>query len=370
MVKDVGLKFDEMKYYRDKDGFINLNAFLTNVYLEKEIRGNEHRQKKWFGTKDGRVMFKSNTEEQQFSHYSELIACKLAKQAEIETAQYDLAKYNSEFGIVTKDVCKDGEELVTLHELIGDPPTNEEYPDSTDIYYVFEKLEEKLFKDKYDYSEIMSCIENLKKYYLFDLYIMETDDHTQNISFVISKNIKTGKPSIRISPKYDTEQAFALYLDKEYMKKISSDILKTSEITNLQEPKVCVIPEEEQKLNEPINPLSFLEKLRSDVNYDNYYGTKSEEIWKTTLDYLSLDYKSNRFIEDKLEKLDIVKAIKDVEEDIKCEIPVEVKNMAINCFQDRKEAIRYELSLDLEVPDSTIGEEYKKCEKCNDFEEK
>ena len=135
----VNLTFNEMANYKNKEGFIQLDHLLTNkVEVEREVRGNDKRDKRWFDVNDGRAMFKSNDPEQFHAHWSELICCECATQVGLETAQYDLAKYNGQIGIVTKDICGPGGELLTINDLIGDGPTDPEYPDSTDIYFVFD----------------------------------------------------------------------------------------------------------------------------------------------------------------------------------------------------------------------------------------
>ena len=268
----IGLTFDELARYRQEDGFINLDLLLAeDVEVEREVRGNDKRDKDWFEISDGSVMFKSNAEEQFYAHYSEMICCELAKQAGLQTARYDFAKRNGQIGVITKDVCASGEELITINELIGTGPTDPEYPDSTDIYYVFDKLEEKLLRDGYDESVVDSCMLQLRKYLVFDLYVMETDRHTENLSFIIGKDGKTGKPTIRLAPLYDTESALVLYDDAEHMKKVWSNMMVTAEVTNLQEPKICVIPYHEDEVGggkADGGVLSFIEQLQSQVGFE------------------------------------------------------------------------------------------------------
>ena len=270
----------------------------------------------------------------------------------LETAKYDIIKYKGEKGIVTKNICNEGEELLTINELIGNGPTDFEYPDSTDIYYVFHELRNKILKEGLSNYECDECMLDLRKQMLFDIFVMETDRHTENISFIQTKNKETGKTTMRLAPMYDTESALALYTDKEDMKKIYSNIFKVSEITNMQEPKICVIPEEETIADAQSTGSRFLDLLKLDVNSDSGYATKSEEIWKSTLDFLSEDRRASDFVEEKLTKMNISKAISQVEEQIGCKLPEEVRCMAINCFEDRSEAIKYELGLDFDIEET------------------
>lgn len=356
----VNLSFKELAKYKNEEGFIELTHLLTSkVEVEREVRGNDKRDKRWFKTNDGKAMFKSNAPEQLNAHWSELICCECAGQVGIETAQYDLAKYNGQQGIVTKDICKPGEELLTINDLIGNGPTNPEYPDNTDIYFVFDALEEKLRVDGYEEDVIDECMLSLRKQLLFDIYVMETDRHTENISFIIGKDEKTGKQTIRLAPMYDTEAALAIYDDEEHMKKVWSSMIVTANVTNMQEPKICVIPEPDEDdfaTDDLKDPKSFLESLQSQVSLGNMYSTKSEEIWKTTLDFLVEDRRAFTFLEEQLSKMDIKKAIENVEEKNSCKIPEGVINMAVACFEDRKRAISYELGLDIEIKQKTPKE--------------
>lgn len=347
-MKDVYLKFNELANYRGKDGLINVNCFLGNVSTEREVRGNINRDKIWFTINDGRAMFKANEEDHKMSHYSELICCELAKQAGLETAEYDFAMFNDKEGILTKDMCKESEELLSIRDLIGDNPNdNDEYLDSIDIYWVFDELQNKLEKDGYSNETIDKCMLDLRKQLLFDIFVMEEDRHTENISYIFGKDGKNTQ-DIRMSPIYDTEDALALSSNNKDMKKIYNDIFKVSNLVSMLEPKMCVLPEPDLKIEEPSNDaLSFLKKLQESVKESNIYNTKSEEIWKSTLEFLCEDRRAYEFVEDKLDKMDIKKAIEAVEKKTNSILPEDVKKMATACFNERKHAIEYELGLDL-----------------------
>ena len=349
---EIKFAFNELANYRKKDGFIDLNHFLDRRYMEREVRGNDNRQKVWFNIRDGRAMFKANEEEHNYAHYSELICCGLARQVGLKTAEYDLATFENEQGIITKDMCGPGEELLTLHELIGeDPVINEDYPDSINIMWVFEALEKKLHSDGYSEKDIDSCLLGLRKQLAFDISVMETDRHTENISFIINKDEKTAKQSIRISPIYDTENALVLYNDPQYMKKIYSSILKTANVANLQDPKMCVIPEDDEEKTDdiPKELLPFFARLKADVNEGGIYSSKSEEMWKETLAFLWEDKRVYGFLENSLNCMNIEDAIEEVEAKIGIEIPEDIKKMSIECFNARKDAVRYELGLDIKT---------------------
>lgn len=345
----INLTFEQITEHREQDGFIYLDELFENSDSEREVRGNVNRDKRWFKINDGRAMFKSNAEEQLYAHYSELICTELAKQAGLEVAKYDIAKYNGQTGIITKNVCKPGEEILTINELIGDGPTYEDYPDNTDIYFVFDALKAKLIADGYSEEMVDSCMLRLRKQLLFDLCVMETDRHTENISFIIGKSAEEGKPYIRLAPMYDTEAALVLYDDAEHMKKVWTNRAVTHSVTNLQEPKICVIPEADDEPAQTGMDKGLFEFLKSQVG--RAYDTPSEEIWKSTLDFLVEDERAYEFHENVLNNLDIAKAIEKIESEKKCIIPEEVKQMAIACFGVRQTEIAFELGLDLKEQD-------------------
>ena len=341
------LEYEELKNYRNEEGYIDLDKVLTkDTNVQREVRGYTERQKDWIELSDTKILVKTNTEGFENDSWSEMISTELAKQAGIECAEYDLVGYKNEKGIISKNICKQGEELITVNELVGTGPTNDEYPDSTDIYYIFDNLEERLREDGVEEEDIDKCMLSLRKQLLFDIYVMETDRHTENISFVLGTD-ENGKRTAKLSPMYDTEKSLVLYDNPEYMKKIYSDMLKVSEVTNMQEPKICVIPEKEE-VDSSIPLSNFMAFLQSNVAaYD--YSTDSERIWKETLNFLCEDDRALDYVENVLTKLDIDKAIDKVEERIGAKIPEHVKQMSEACFIDRKEAISYELALDLDI---------------------
>ena len=342
------IKYDELQKFRKENGYIDLDEIVDyNEKFQREVRGYEDREKDWIELEDTNVLAKTNSDEYDNSSWSEIICTQLATMANLDVAECDIVKYKGKYGIISKNICKENEELITINDLIGTGPTNEEYPDSTDIYYVFDNLEEKLYEDGVKEEQIDKCMLDLRKQLLFDMYVMETDRHTENISFIMGTD-ENGERTARLAPMYDTEKALALYDNKEYMEKIYKDILKVSEVTNMQEPKICVIPEKEEVKEDNIALSNFMAFLQYNVsNVD--YGSDSERIWKETLDFLCEDERTLDYVENVLCKLDISKAMQSVEEKIGTKIPEHITNMAKACFYDRKEAIDYELGLDLNI---------------------
>lgn len=349
------LTFKEIGSKRDENGYTVLDDIAFGNGID-EPRGTGLREKIWYNCKDGQIMLKTNTDYNENAAYSELISCELAKQAGIETAEYDMITIGGKRGIVTKNMCKKGEELVTINELIGTGATSQDYPDTTDIYYVFDSLKDKFYDMGLDEEKVEGLLLSLRKQMLFDLCVMETDRHAENLSFIFSSD-ENGQRTVRLAPMYDTEAALCLYADN--MKKIYSNYSKVSDTANMQEPKISVIPETVEDKSTTIdlsNPNAFLLSLQSKVS-QSYYTSTSEEMWKSTLDFLCEEPEVAEYYSEVLSKMDIKKAHKEVETRIGAFLPEDIKIMSERCFESRRSEISWELDLDYEEPENVINNE-------------
>lgn len=343
----INLTFDELKKYKNEYGYINMDEIMDeNTNFEREVRGNPERDKKWFSTADGRVMFKANSEFNKYSQYSELICCELAKQVGLEAAEYDLAMHNGQLGVITRNFCKPGEEVLTVNELIGEEPNSEKSVDNIDISYVFEGLIKKLHDDGYDEQMADECILQLKKQMLFDIFVMETDRHTENLSFIIGRDEVTGKPYIRLAPMYDTETALGLDDINLMEENVSSDNWIATRNAKTREPKICVIPCDSEELVEQKGwTMDFIEKLQLQVSLGE--SSNSEGMLRDTLDFLAEDPRALKFAEELANKLDIFKAIRSVEESGQVPVPKQVKKAASLCFEARRNLVTDELWIEI-----------------------
>ena len=349
------LEFNEIGSFRNENGYAIISDIEFGNGIE-EPRGTDLREKVWYTCKDGQIMLKTNTDYNENAAYSELISCELANQSGIETAEYDMVMINGKKGIITKNMCKPGEELVSINELIGSGEVNEDYPDSTDIYYVFDALEEKFLEMEMTIEAINKLLIELKKRMLFDLCVMETDRHVENISFIFSSD-ENGERQVRLAPMYDTEAALCLYADN--MEKIYSNYNKVSDTANMQEPKISVIPEgvEDSPVTIDLtNPNAFLLSLQSKVS-QSYYTSTSEEMWKSTLDFLCEEPDVSKYYSEVLSKMDIKKAHRALETKIGVQLPECIKKMSEACFESRRNEISWELDLDYEQPENVKSSE-------------
>jgi len=342
----VNLTFNELKEYKNEYGYINLDDIINDeTEFEREVRGNPERDKKWFNTSDGKVMFKANSGFNMYAQYSELICCELAKQVGLEAAEYDLAIHNVQLGVITKNFCKPGEEVLTINELIGEEQNGGRALDNIDIDFVFTALIQKLYDDGYDEKTADECILQLRKQMIFDIFVIETDRHTENLSFIIGKDEITGNPTIRLAPMYDTETALVLD-DINLMDEYGDDWIARRN-AQTREPKICVIPYSNEELAEQSGwSLEFVQQLQSRVSQSE--SSRSESMLRDTLEFLVEDPRAQEFAEKIANKLNISKAIQTVEKTLQCPVPEEVVRAAVPSFEARRNLIADELWIELE----------------------
>ena len=101
---------------RNEDGMLELDEMIGDfpTYSREKV-GTAERQKNWFETKDGKqYMLKTSVDRiDNYSHYAELIAMKLARQVGLGYANYDLVKYDGKVGVITESILEKEDSLVT-----------------------------------------------------------------------------------------------------------------------------------------------------------------------------------------------------------------------------------------------------------------
>ncbi len=361
MEKCSKLSLEDLNKYRTEDGFIDMDAFFrdNDVEVQREMVGTKEREKDWLQLSDCRVLLKTENEniddgKHTGAIYAELIVSKLAKQAGLDFARSDIIIYKGKKGILSRDVKKKGESFKTLRDYIGDDDkVVSGYEDKTDIEFVYDNFFEALKQSGISKDNIKSVINDFNKELIFDIFCMSTDNHTENIGFIESLD-EDGNKHIALSPLFDRENSLSLDIDFDTMKKISKDILKTSTVANMQESKISVIPEQEQEQeDEDLGLSDFLLGLKKQVNSSmSVDGESQEKLWELNIDYLTEYPNVEDYIENSCMKLDINRAIEDVQKDIGTKLPVEVIDMASNIFEERKQQISYYLGLDLNFEES------------------
>ena len=298
---------------RDKDGFIDLTNFKFKE-KSKELRGNQKRIKNWVKFKDceGLVKGEFYFDKPNNGVYAEVISSFMARHFNLEAACYSLVKLKDEDGkiikgVFSKNMITKNEELISLHELIG--LDNGEFIDATDYYFVMDNLPLALEKRGFTKDKINKVMIDLKKQLAFSLLVLDTDNHIENISFIIKNK------DIRISPLYDKEASLLLDNDEELTNKLLEDISLLEDTVNIAQPRIGTIkPEIEGGL---------------------------ESYWQDTLEALIVDDEIYDFCFNILgHKLDMDSVFKEIENRFEMVIPENVKLLSKYAYLSRYKIFR------------------------------
>ncbi len=293
---------------KDKDGFINLTDFKFSKE-SKELRGNQNRVKNWvkFKNVEGLVKGEFYFDKPNNGVYAEVIAHYMAKHYNLESASYILVRLkgldNSIIkGVFSKNMLSDNEQLVSLHELIG--IDNSEFIDATDYYFVINNLPIVLEKKGFTKDDINNVLIDLKKQLVFSILVLDTDNHIENISFIIKDN------KIRISPLYDKEASLLLDNDEEITNKLLDDISLLMDASNIAQPRIGTI------------------KKKIDGGLESY--------WQDTLEALIVDDEIYDFCYYIINnQLDMDNIFKEIENSLKIIIPENVKLLSKYAYLSR-----------------------------------
>lgn len=325
------ISFEELENYRDKEGYINLDELnLEFTEASREKVGNEDRIKNWINFSGVEALIKGECKidgKRNAKIYSELIVEELAKQAGLKAAYYDLVKIKGEYGVLTKNILThNNDDLITLQSLIGDTEFNEEYPEISNYLEVEDKLYRSLKLEGLEIDNIKKIIKDFRKQSAFFIMICSIDMHPENISLITYINPETNQKKQKLAPIYDTEYSLMLDIDLDILERIQKNGLGLQRNVNMQDPKIAVLEGEYSSL------------------------------WKNTLDTLLEDDEVYDFVMDCYNKLNIHKAIQNVERKIKAPLPQVVKNIVTYVYGFRKKEISKIIYPELE--ESTIGEQY------------
>ena len=286
---------------------------------DRETRGSQVREKDWWELEDTSILLRTelftDEETSNFCNYAELIFEELAKQINFKSAHYDLIKYKGKKGVLSQDVRQESEEMHTLSEFV---PTNKDYENVVvnleDVLIAFKEL---IHSGEFYKEDILNTRDDFVKMLILDCYTMSVDRHLENCALLTSKG-EDGKKHIKFAPTFDNECSFMLDIPKCELEKMKKDSIQLESRANLQEPLILLSDSKE---------------------------------WQDTLDFLTQSEKYFDFASDCSEKLDIQKAISDVEKRIGKQLPDLAKSTAINAFEYRKQVIIEELGLDLNIDD-------------------
>lgn len=333
---------EDLEQFRDEQGFIDLTKAGVEFTEEtREESGNPERVKNWVDFQGTKALIKGEAirdEEKNYGIYAELIVEEVAKAVGQRTAHYDLIKFVGEdgeyhLGVLSVSMMESSnEQLVTLHDIIGDEPEEtSDFIDTTSYDFTIEKLEEELRKEGYSQENIAEVITEYKERLVFLLAVLETDQHTDNIAF---KRMKIdGKSIIEVSPNYDSESAFLLDSDISTIKRLLEDYEGLRESVNRAHPRI-----------------GTLRKVK-DGGFGSY--------WKDTLEALCEDDEIYDYYQENIREIvDIEEIIERVEQRIKAPLPEDVKLLVKHSYQIRNEQIEKimdgEMSVESQVDVSTL----------------
>lgn len=301
---------NELESFRQEDGYINLDGLnIEFTPSSREMMGTEFREKNWIDFNGRKALFKETMmidDVPNASAYSELIVEKLAKQAGIECAHCDLVRKDGKSGILSYSILKEREQLYSLDSFIGETCEHAEYIDIIDLVDMLKKTMDSMKKEGLSKQEVQNMVMDIQKRLAFDMFIGETDRHTENISILADK-----EGHLNLAPLYDNEHSLMLDMDWNLLETLAHNPLGLKRSMDNTDPKISVIPEAGEQVS----------------------------LWKYTLDELCSSDDVYDFMMDCYENLNIEQAIKDVEEQIHAQIPECVRTVATKSFEYRKKEI-------------------------------
>ena len=217
-----------ISFINSNQGFINLNNYLGNdrqIVEKNELNGK--RDKFWFA--DNLFMYKK-AKEDSYELYSELFVDEMARILGLECAKYIPTIYNNSAGLTTLNFAQDDEILIDGSHIIDFNITGEinrqlvspiESICKFNNFEVLPSLLEKYcLKNDLEYDD--NLIDHLKKVFVFDAILLQTDRNPNNWGVLINKKSR----KIKIAPLYDNsnimgmnkrvEQVFKLDLEGIY----------------------------------------------------------------------------------------------------------------------------------------------------------
>ena len=307
--EDSSYTIDELYKLRDKDGFIDLEKVGLNFPINtKEKRGSQDRIKNWVNFKGTKVLIKGERkllDERNYGYYAELIVEEIGKKLNIPMAHYDLMKLKDKegkevYGNMSFLMYDLEDELLSIHDLIGDDKEDKQFIDSSNLNRVLNKLQKSFKNMGYSEDKINKLILEFKKRQAFSLLVLETDKHIENYSYIKGKDIY-------LSPNYDSEASLLLDNDIPTIKKILSDYTALKEVVDIALPRIGLINEN---------------------NFNSY--------WKDTLDELIIDDDVYDYCLNVLcQKIDMDLILDKVEERIHAKLDDDVRLIAKYAYEER-----------------------------------
>lgn len=329
------MNLKDLEQYRDSNGFIDFDKIEEEMGFEafsprRECRGTETREKIWLHFDDTTVLLKTVEENTNLlgTCYAELLTAELARQVDIPTAKVDLIKYKGHPGVISEKINREGEQLHSLREYIGDEDIPDDpVPEITGLDFVFDNMIRHLSHTDMAKDDKYALLQSMMKLMAFDAITLNTDRHTENISFI--ERMNDGKKEIVLAPLYDNEFSLMLETPAEDLEVYMSRPSLFHGFVDAQEPKIAPkYPGIETEF--PCHHQNLLDSL------------------------VGMDDQMEDTIADMLDRLDIKKAMRDVQQQIGAKIPQIYMNAAGHSFIHRSKQIKQNLMLDFTHPQNDM----------------
>ena len=174
-----------------ENGFINLDNILNTIGVDTSSLDSIMKSDKItvingsnsnvfsFIYNNTRFYFKTNEEYNLYNYYAELLAEELAKDFGIPCALYDLAKVGNHYGVISKDIKKEGATYVDIEDIIGS--YHEDLWDNFSLINIWDDLN-KYYRNRDDREKIVSkLISKIVDKFIFDVLICQLDSSNMMI---------------------------------------------------------------------------------------------------------------------------------------------------------------------------------------------
>lgn len=317
--------------YRDsKTGLIDMDRFKMenpNVITFSEDRGTPGRDKKWILFDDQRLLVRNeymNKTNVLYTVYQELVFEELAKQVDFPCAHYDVGKRGDKKCVLSNNILdlpeNKGLAMMSLRELMDQLETTDYYDNVYNVADALRAISNHCTCVKLEKEEQMEVMRDFCKMQILDCFLSSSDRHVENISFVYGKDKKTGKYIFKLSPLYDNELSCGSDETKEKIEECINDFFQAKLTANLQNVFATVyeseMSDESQKRNKNNSTGALLEFC------------------------MDLDEDIQDFSKKCYDKLNMVLAIKSVENRIGVELPKIYKEFLIGNYMERKNMIK------------------------------
>lgn len=316
---------DEREYEKDLFVVMKHIPFIfnrTNGFLEIEhlIDKEQTFTEKW-GTRNKvwlnkEILFKENTEG-TYESYCEIFNMYLLKQCGLNYSYYDLANYEGQNGVITKNVLFEDEFMIDGSHIISEDEsyTKRELIEHNNLEMLENIIMEWCNKKGFIYNK--QILIDLHKLFIYDLLTLQPDRNPSNYAIAVNKK---------------TKQTRLVYFDNSNMLFCDKkDILKLYEEGKLS-------------LNDEIKKLkTFLLFKKEDTCFDN-----KVQIFKKY--YELSDLITRKFIKrllSEMTKSNIIKIFENIENEKKLKLPLTFKKIIIEAY-DIYHSNLYEIIKDID----------------------